>query len=140
MSGAIRSATDAGVRTLTFERPEKRNAFTAAMYDLLAAAPSAAADDADVRVVLLRGAAGAFTAGNVLAEFLSAPPDPASSPVVRFLHTLAEAPVPLVAAVDGPAVGIGCTLLLHCDLVYAAQDAVFRLPFVPLGLTPEAAA
>ena len=135
---AIQVGTHGAVRLLTFDRPEKRNAFTGAMYEALTAALQEAADDAAVHVVLLQGAGGAFTAGNDLHDFLEAPPSGEHSPVVRFLYALASFDKPLVAAVEGPAVGIGCTMLLHCDLVFASEDTRFQLPFVNLGLCPEA--
>jgi enoyl-CoA hydratase/carnithine racemase len=135
----IAVGTHGAVRTLTFDRPEKRNAFTADMYEQLVAALEEAAGDENVRVVLLEGAGGSFTAGNDLHDFLEAPPSGEHSPVVRFLYALIGFDKPMVAAVEGPAVGIGCTMLLHCDLVYASEDARFQLPFVNLGLCPEAA-
>lgn len=135
----IQVGTEGAVRTITFDRPEKRNAFTSEMYaDLTDALEAADRDDA-VRVVLLQGAGGAFTAGNDLHDFLEAPPSGEHSPVVRFLYALVAFDKPLVAAVEGPAVGVGCTMLLHCDLVYASEDCRFQLPFVNLGLCPEAA-
>jgi enoyl-CoA hydratase/carnithine racemase len=108
------------------------------MYAALADALRAGEEDPGVRAVLFTGAGDAFTAGNDLRDFLERPPTGEGSPVLRFLHALVESTRPLVAAVQGQAVGIGTTLLLHCDLVYAAESAVFRLPFVQLGLVPEA--
>lgn len=138
MDGSIGVEAADGVAILTLDRPAKRNALTRAMYAALAEALAAAEADPAVRVVLLTGAGEAFTAGNDLDDFLRHPPgDPASSPVFRVLQGAAAAEKPLVAAVRGAAVGIGTTLLLHCDLVYAAEDARFRLPFVDLGLVPE---
>jgi enoyl-CoA hydratase/carnithine racemase len=131
--------TDDGVTTLTIDRAEKRNALTATMYAALADGLTTAAEDADVRVVVVRGAGAVFTAGNDIADFLNDPPTGMDSPVMRFLTTIATFPKPVVAAVRGPAVGVGTTLLLHCDLVYAGDDAVLLLPFVDLGLVPEAA-
>jgi enoyl-CoA hydratase/carnithine racemase len=131
--------TAEGVTTLTIDRVEKRNALTAAMYTALADALDRAAADVAVRVVVIRGAGGVFTAGNDLADFLRDPPTGMDSPVMRFLATVADFPKPLVAAVRGPAVGVGTTLLLHCDLVYAGDDVTLLLPFVDLGLVPEAA-
>jgi enoyl-CoA hydratase/carnithine racemase len=124
---------------LAFNRPQKKNAITTAMYTQLASAMRRADDDAQVRAIVLRGTAGCFTAGNDLHDFVHDPPASADAPVVQFLRTLAELEKPLLAAVEGPAIGIGTTLLLHCDLVYAAPTARFQLPFVRLGLTPEAA-
>jgi len=135
----IGAATDGAVRVLTIDRPEKKNAFTGAMYAALTDELVAADADPAVRAIVLQGAGGAFTAGNDLQDFLASPPSGDDSPVVRFLCTLPRLATPLVAGVEGPAVGVGCTLLLHCDLVYASEDARFALPFVNLGLCPEAA-
>jgi enoyl-CoA hydratase/carnithine racemase len=137
--------SEAGVLTLTFNRLDKKNAITADMYAALADAMSAAADNEALRVVVIQGHEQVFTAGNDLADFLQNPPDVAgpaadAAPVVRFLTALRTFPKPLLAAVTGPAVGIGTTLLLHCDLVYAGDNAAFSLPFVNLGLCPEAGA
>lgn len=122
---------------IAFNRPQRRNAITAAMYEALAAAFGQADADPAVRVVLLHGQPEAFTAGNDLGDFMERPPVAEDTPVFRFLRTMAAARKPVVAAVNGPAVGIGTTLLLHCDLVYAGEDARFQLPFVPLGVVPE---
>jgi enoyl-CoA hydratase/carnithine racemase len=138
MSG-IATERHGAVAEIVFDRPEKRNAITASMYAALAEALEAAEADEAVRVVLFHGNGGAFTAGNDLHDFLAQPEVGAERPVFRFLRALAGARKPLVAAVQGPAVGIGTTMLLHCDLVLAAEDARFALPFVNLGLVPEAA-
>ncbi|MFY0583031.1 enoyl-CoA hydratase [Cystobacter fuscus] len=139
MSDTLLSHLEAGVLTLTFNRPQKKNAFTAEMYSLAAQAlRDADANDA-VRVVVLAGAGGTFTAGNDLKDFLENPPTGEDSPVFRFLHTLAHFTRPVVARVEGVAVGIGTTLLLHCDYVAASERAVFSMPFVNLGLCPEGA-
>lgn len=127
------------VAEIVFDRPDKRNAITVAMYAAMADALDAAEADPAVRVVLFHGRGGAFTAGNDLADFLAQPTDDPNRPVFRFLRLLSGARKPLVAAVHGPAVGIGTTMLLHCDFVLAAEDARFALPFVNLGLVPEAA-
>lgn len=124
---------------IRLQRPEKRNAITAAMYAALADALARAADEAAIRAVLISGEGEAFTAGNDLRDFLARPPQAEDGPVFRFLRAVATAPKPLVAAVQGAAVGIGVTMLLHCDLVVAAANARFSLPFVNLGLVPEAA-
>lgn len=135
---------EGGVLTLTFNRPDKKNAITAAMYAALAEALEAVANDDGVRVAVIQGSVEIFTAGNDLADFRNNPPDTSPgaepAPVVRFLNILRDFPKPLLAAVAGPAVGIGTTLLLHCDLVYAGDNAAFSLPFVNLGLCPEAGA
>jgi enoyl-CoA hydratase/carnithine racemase len=129
-----------GVLTLRINRPAKRNALTQAMYAGLADGLDLAVSDATVRVAVVTGSGGAFTAGNDLGDFLAAPPrDGGETPVSRFLRTIANFPKPLIAAVDGVAVGVGTTMLLHCDLVYAAETASLQLPFVNLGLVPEAA-
>ncbi len=138
-SADILSHTDAGVMTLTFNRVDKKNALTAAMYSTLADALEAAHHDANVRVVVIQGHETIFSAGNDIADFLSLPPATQDAPVFRFLRGISSFPKPLVAAVCGPAVGIGTTLLLHCDLVYAGDNAAFAMPFVNLGLCPEAA-
>ena len=144
MSTDILSHREGGVLTLTFNRLDKKNAITAAMYDALATALDAAANDDSVRVLVFQGDVACFTAGNDLADFLDNPPDMSPgaepAPVVRFLTALKNWPKPMVAAVAGPAVGIGTTLLLHCDLVYAGDNAAFSMPFVNLGLCPEAGA
>ena len=131
--------TEAGVTTITLNRVDKKNSITAAMYSTLADALDQAKADAAVRVVLLQGDATVFSAGNDIGDFLHKPPAGQDSPVFRFLHGIAAFPKPIVAAVCGPAVGIGTTMLLHCDLVYAGDNAAFALPFVNLGLCPEAA-
>lgn len=138
MSELLQHAED-GVLTLTLNRPEKKNALNGAMYAALAAALDTAAADEALRVVLVQGQAQVFCAGNDLGDFLNGPELGREAPVLRFLHALSTFPKPLVAAVAGPAVGVGTTLLLHCDLVYAGDNAVFSLPFVNLGLCPEAA-
>ena len=118
---------------------EKKNALTADMYQALAEALARAEADPAVRVILISGAGGNFTAGNDLADFLDHPPKDEDAPVFRFLNAFAGLQKPFVAAVDGVAVGVGTTVLLHCDLVYAGASARFALPFANLGRTPEAA-
>lgn len=139
MTQDILAHSEVGILTLTFNRPDKKNSITAAMYQQLADALKAAADDAATRVVVMQGSETVFSAGNDLGDFLNNPPSGDSSPVFQFLHAIAAFPKPLVAAVCGPAVGIGTTMLLHCDLVIAGDNAAFSLPFVNLGLCPEAA-
>ncbi|HLT48503.1 MAG TPA: enoyl-CoA hydratase [Rubricoccaceae bacterium] len=139
MPDLVQAAIEGGILRLTLARPEKKNALTRAMYEALTAALDAARDDRAVRVVVLAGSGGSFTAGNDLTDFLNDPPTGEDSPVFRFLRAVSTFPKPLLAAVEGPAVGVGTTVLLHCDLVYAAPTARFRLPFVALGLVPEAA-
>ena len=123
---------------LQINRPEKKNALTQAMYSAMSDAIAQAEGDATVRVILISGHEGAFTAGNDIADFVQSPPAGEDSPVFRFLRTISTAKKPIVAAVNGVAVGIGTTMLLHCDLVYAGHGARFQLPFVNLGLVPEA--
>jgi enoyl-CoA hydratase/carnithine racemase len=127
-----------GVRHVTLDRPDKKNALTVAMYAALADAVVSAEHD-DIGALLFQARGSAFTAGNDLRDFLEQPPHGDEAPVFRFLHGLIRTDVPLIAAVRGPAVGIGTTMLLHCDLVYAAPSAIFKVPFVDLGLVPEAA-
>jgi enoyl-CoA hydratase/carnithine racemase len=127
-----------GVRHVVLDRPDKKNALTSAMYATLADAVGSASGGG-IGAVLLRSSSGTFTAGNDLRDFLDRPPHGDDAPVTRFLHSLAETDVPIVAAVRGAAVGIGTTMLLHCDLVYAAPNALLKLPFIDLGLVPEAA-
>ncbi len=133
----IRSETRERIARIRFDRPEKKNAITAEMYTQLAEALAAADADAEVRAVLLHGSAECFTAGNDVADFLKRAPGGEGSPTWRLFDVLPSLQKPIVAAVGGPAVGIGSTLLLHCDLVYAASNARFQLPFVPLGIVPE---
>jgi enoyl-CoA hydratase/carnithine racemase len=130
---------DAGVCTITLNRAAKKNSITAAMYQSMADALAAAKDDANVRVVVFQGHETVFSAGNDIADFLNNPPATQNSPVFQFLHSIAAFPKPVIAAVCGPAVGIGTTLLFHCDLVYTGDNATFSMPFVNLGLCPEAA-
>lgn len=133
----IRTETEDRVARIRFDRPEKKNAITAEMYTQLADALAAARNDPSVRVILLSGSADCFTAGNDLNDFLKRPPHGEGSPTWRLFEILPALEKPVVAAVGGPAVGIGTTLLLHCDVVYASPQARFQLPFVPLGIIPE---
>jgi enoyl-CoA hydratase/carnithine racemase len=135
----ILTQKSAGVLYITLNRPEKKNSITAAMYQALADAFKDARGDDAVRTVLIAGTAELFTAGNDLGGFRDHPPHGEDSPVFQFLHHLSACEKPMVAAVGGVAVGIGTTMLLHCDLVYAADNARFSLPFTALGLVPEAA-
>ena len=138
MSNVIVEARDRVLR-IEIARPDKKNALTLDMYRALADALAAADADAAVRAVLIHGQPGCFTSGNDVKDFLELPRSPGASPAAGFLRAIATAKKPLVAAVGGPAVGIGTTMLLHCDLVYAAPNARLQMPFVPLGLLPEAA-
>jgi len=138
MSNEILISRDNGVLTITINRPERKNALTPPMYQTMVDALKDAHADASVRAVLFRGHAEVFTAGNDIEDFLKTPPTGGDSPVMRFLGAIASATKPLVAAVAGPAIGVGTTLLLHCDIVYAADTARFATPFAQLGLCPEA--
>lgn len=129
----------AGVCTLTLNRPEKRNAFTVAMYQRVVDALKDASADPTVRVVLITGAGNAFTSGNDVADFPNMPTNPEENPAFLLLLALLDFDKPVVAAVNGAAVGVGVTLLLHCDLVYVADNAKLLCPFVSLGLVPEGA-
>jgi enoyl-CoA hydratase/carnithine racemase len=140
MSEHIRVERSGGLLAITLARPERRNAITVAMYATLAEAFESAAGDESIRVISLRGEGQDFAAGNARADFHQAlPRETDEIPVWRLLRALARCETPIVAAVHGNCVGIGTTILLHCDLVIAADDARFSLPFVDLGLVPEAA-
>ena len=128
------------ILTIRINRPDRKNALTADMYASMAQAIEDAEADHSVRAVVIIGTEGCFTAGNDLNDFLQNPPKDESSPTFRFIRALVHATVPIIAAVDGPAVGIGTTLLLHCDLVYVTSSAKLLMPFVNLGLVPENAA
>ena len=127
-----------GIREIYFDRQKKKNALTLAMYTEAAQALRDAAENDDVRVVLLAGKGPHFTAGNDLLDFMQNPPTGEESPVFEFLMALRQCPKPVVVAVEGYAIGIGTTLLIHCDLAWASATARFRMPFVDLGLVPEA--
>ncbi len=135
----IHAVVDDGLQVLTIERPERKNALTQAMYAELASQLRGAAGDDAVRVTLLRGSHGVFTAGNDLSFFAEAPARDAAAAVIEFLAAISTYPKPLVVQTEGPAIGIGTTLLLHADLIYAADNTIFSLPFVNLGIVPEAA-
>ena len=141
MSEHVRIERGNGVLSITLARPERRNAITVAMYAALADAIAGAAGDDSARLITLRGEGADFTAGNDLADFLKEQMrgDPDDVPVWRLLRALALNEVPIVAAVQGNAVGIGTTMLFHCDLVIAEEGCRFIMPFVSLGLVPEAA-
>lgn len=126
-----------GIVTLTFDRPEKKNALTSAMYAALAQHMADAEQDPAVRVLVLTGAGGNFTAGNDLREFLDQAFAERGAPVWRFMDGFANFSKPVIASVSGLAVGVGVTMLLHCDLVCLAEDARLSTPFVQLGLVPE---
>jgi enoyl-CoA hydratase/carnithine racemase len=139
MHEVVEATRHDAVLEIRLNRPEKKNALTIEMYRRLTDVLSAAQTDDAIRVILLGGTADCFTSGNDLQDFLHSPPTGESNPIMQFLRSISSADKPIVAAVAGAAVGVGTTLLLHCDLVYAAQNARFQLPFVDLGLIPEAA-
>jgi enoyl-CoA hydratase/carnithine racemase len=134
---SIKTYTVNGVATIEIARPEKKNAITQAMYEAMGEALKAADADPAVRAVLITGQPGIFTSGNDLEDFMGRPPRGADAPVFQFMHALTGCSKPVVAAVTGAAIGIGTTLLLHCDFVYVADDARLAMPFVALGLVPE---
>jgi len=137
MTDAILQQRERGLLTLQLNRPDKKNALTRAMYTQLAEALEQADANSDIRAVLLQGSSECFTAGNDISDFLEQPPNDLDSPPFHFMKSLLNCRKPVIAAVAGAAVGIGTTLLLHCDLVYISRDARLRMPFVNLGLCPE---
>jgi enoyl-CoA hydratase/carnithine racemase len=138
---SIKTAVVDGVATIEIARPEKKNALTQAMYQAMADALNAARDDKAVRAVLITGQPGIFTSGNDIEDFMQRQPgqgsDAMDSPVFRFMRALLDCDKPVVAAVTGAAIGIGTTLLLHCDFVFVSDEARLAMPFVALGLVPE---
>ncbi|HET6377797.1 MAG TPA: enoyl-CoA hydratase-related protein, partial [Methylocella sp.] len=127
------------VLRITFNRPEKKNALNRAMYLAAASALREASSDPSAGAIVLAGSGGVFTSGNDIADFLDPGADAGEFPAFTFIKALAACETPLVAAIEGLAIGIGATMMLHCDLVYVAPDTIFRLPFAGLGLVPEAA-
>ena len=138
MSNVLTEIKDRVLR-IELARTDKKNALTQDMYRAMSLALAAAEADAQVRAILIHGTRDCFTAGNDLKDFLERPPQGGPSASFDFISGLPKVAKPLIAAVGGPAVGIGTTMLLHCDLVFAAPGARFQMPFVPLGLVPEAA-
>ena len=134
---SIKTAVLNGVFTIEIARPEKKNAITIDMYQSMADGLKAAQADGSVRAVLITGQPGIFTSGNDLDDFMKRPPSGTDSPVFQFMQALNGCEKPVVAAVTGAAIGIGTTMLLHCDLVYVADEARLAMPFVSLGLVPE---
>jgi enoyl-CoA hydratase/carnithine racemase len=140
---SIKTAIVNGVATIEIARPEKKNALTVAMYQAMADALNAAREDNSVRAVLITGQPGVFTSGNDIEDFMtrgtsnSQGSDAMDSPVFRFMRALLDCDKPVVAAVTGAAIGIGTTMLLHCDFVYVSDEARLAMPFVALGLVPE---
>ena len=133
----IKTATMNGVATIEIARPEKKNALTMAMYGQMAEALNSAVADDAVRAVLVTGQPGIFTSGNDIEDFMQRPPGSTESPAFVFMKALIGCDKPVIAAVTGPAIGIGTTLLLHCDFVYVSDEARLAMPFVSLGLVPE---
>lgn len=134
----ILAKREGAILRLQINRPEKKNALTLAMYREMAAALAEAERDRAVKVILVHGHPDVFSSGNDLGDFMSSPPDGENAPVFRFISAINSASKPIVAAVSGPAIGIGVTMLLHFELVYAAETTRFQLPFVNLALPPEA--
>ncbi len=135
---SIKNATLNGVATIEIARPEKKNALTVEMYQAMADALNAAVEDPKVRAILITGQPGIFTSGNDLQDFLNRPrPNSDTSPVFQFMQALVACDKPVVAAVTGAAIGIGVTMLLHCDFVYVSDEARLAMPFASLGLVPE---
>lgn len=137
--GLVVSDPQPGVRTLAIARPARKNALDSATYCALSAALRSAERDESVRAVVLTGSGDTFTAGNDLADFQKLDDTGGASDALKFLHVISGFPKPVIAAVEGVAVGIGVTVLLHCDLAYAGRSSRFRMPFVALGLCPEGA-
>lgn len=134
---SIKTATLNGVATIEIARPEKKNAITQAMYQAMAEALHAATADSAVRAVLITGQPGIFTSGNDIEDFMKRAPGSLDSPAFGFMQALMDCSKPVIAAVTGAAIGIGTTLLLHCDFVYVSDEARLAMPFVSLGLVPE---
>jgi enoyl-CoA hydratase/carnithine racemase len=137
MTAQVLSEIADGVMTICFNRPDKRNALNTEMYRLAADAVRAAQSDRNVRVIVITGAGEAFTAGNDLKDFIENPPSTPDAPVFKFMGAMCDLTKPVIAAVNGLAIGIGVTILLHCDFAYAVPGARFQLPFVNLALVPE---
>ncbi len=137
MSAFIQTVVEDRVMTIRFNRPEKKNAILREMYLGAANALKAAQTDTNVRVVVITGAGDCFTAGNDLKDFLEVPPVREDAEVFQYMFTLSAFPKPVIAAVNGLAIGIGTTTLFHCDLIYAVPEATFQMPFVSLGVVPE---
>jgi enoyl-CoA hydratase/carnithine racemase len=140
MTDLVIVTDDGPIRTVRMNRPDKKNALTLAMYDAMAAAIESAPETPALRCLLIAGTPAGFCAGNDIGEFLTMATGEGAlgAPILRFLHALARCELPLIAAVQGNAVGVGATMLMHCDHVVAAADARFSTPFVGLGLVPEA--
>src|SRR5947209_15614967 len=133
----IISERSGSILRVELNRPERKNAMTSAMYITLADLLNDAAKDDQIRVVLWHGAGDSFCAGNDIEDFLKNPPGPGESPQAQLMHALIEFDKPLIAAVQGAAIGGGTTMLLHCDFVYAGESAKFQMPFIDLAVVPE---
>lgn len=133
----IKAAIVNGVATIEIARPEKKNALTSDMYQQMADAINAAAGAGEVRAILITGQPGIFTSGNDIEDFMARPRSEENAPVFQFMQALVACDKPVIAAVTGAAIGIGTTMLLHCDFVFVADDARLAMPFVSLGLVPE---
>lgn len=140
MNDSILASRDGDVLRLVLNRPDKKNALTGAMYRALTAALEESAHEPGIGAILIEGAGGNFTAGNDIADFVALSQSADEFPALDFIRALARCDTPLVAAVDGVAIGVGTTMLFHCDLVFAVPAALFRMPFVDLCLVPEAGA
>lgn len=138
MTQTILRTVEGPIMTLAIDRQNRKNALTVEMYDTLTQQIDQAHANDEIRVIVLTGEGPDFSSGNDLHDFLENPPRDMDSPVFRFINAVRLSEKPIIAAVEGLAVGIGTTILLHCDLVYAADNARFKLPFVDLGVTPEA--
>lgn len=138
MSDELIISRNGHILDIQFNRPAKKNALKLDMYREITSAFEAAEDDLDVRVILLHGAGGTFTSGNDIGDFLANPPRDESAPALRFISTIARTHVPVIAAIEGVAIGVGSTMLLHCDYVLTTPDARLQFPFVNLALLPEA--
>lgn len=138
MNNLVKCERDNGIFSITMDRPEKKNAINLEMYGELKNAVNRAEMDEEVRVILIAGDGGVFTSGNDLADFLNFPEDLKNNPAIEFINAIALAKKPLIASVSGLAIGIGVTMLLHCDIVIAGKSTVLQMPFVNLGLCPEA--
>lgn len=136
--GNVQVETQDHIKILKLNRLDKKNALLVDMYDAIVATMKAAEEDDDTRVLIITGSSDCFTAGNDVMDFMMRPPTGEDSPVAQFLKILPTFTKPLIAAVEGIAIGVGTTMLLHCDLAYAGRDSQFRMPFVNLGLCPEA--
>jgi enoyl-CoA hydratase/carnithine racemase len=134
---SIKTAVVDGVATIEIARPEKKNALTSAMYQQMSDAILDAQLDSAVRAILITGQPGIFTSGNDLEDFMKRPPQGADSPVFQFMHALVGCDKPVIVAVTGAAIGIGTTMLLHCDFVYVSDEARLAMPFTSLGLVAE---